>query len=128
MTSKRRVIQGTPAFLLLLGVGGAALAWSGYELASSDTSGSAPLFVLGMAAGYLPPLSLRIAALLGRDRVARSSWLRLVLLALSFLPLLAPLIALATVPLRAAPVFGGTLAMWMLGGALQGDAHDKAAA
>ncbi len=128
MNGKRRFIRGRPAFLLLLGVGGVALAWSGYELAHADQSGSGPLFVLGLAAGYMPPLSLRIAGLVGPDRVASLRWLRLAVLALFFLPLLAPLIALVIAPLRATPVFGGTLVMWMLGGALQEDAQDKAAA
>ena len=128
MNGKQRFIQGTPAFVLLLVVGAAALAWSGYQLARVDDSGSGSLFVAGLAAGYLPPLSLRIAGLVGRDRLAGSRWLRVTLVALFLLPLLTPLIALVIMPLRATPVFGGTLAMWMLGGALQGDAPDKAAA
>ena len=122
MNEKPRFIQGTPALLLLVGTGGAVLVIALRRLTEEPTPIALGAFIAGLACGYVPPLTIRLARMLGRDRMERTRWLRLLFLLLFFAPLLTALVALAVAPVRLAQVFGmGTLAMVLLGLGLQDD-------
>jgi len=116
------MIQGTPALVLLAGTGSVVLAIALQRLLHPASAMAPVAFVAGIACGYLPPLVLRIARVVGRDRMERTGWLRLLFLFLFFVPLVSPLFGLLFVSPALAQVFGlGTLAMVLLGLGLQDD-------
>jgi hypothetical protein len=89
-------------------------------------------FILGLVGGYLVPLTFRLGPMIGRERIERTPWLRVVGMFLFFLGLLSPLIVAAALPYGYAKVFplsaAGMLAMAALGTALQPDVRERVAA
>lgn len=128
MMTQRTFIRGTPALLLFSAVGVASLLVVARALATLDHPETAAFFAVGLLSGYFVPLTFRIAAIVGPERVRGLPWLRAALLALFFLPLLTPLVAIIIAPHDTGTLLfaGGTLAMATLGSALQGDPSDQA--
>jgi hypothetical protein len=127
-----RRIRGPLAFVLPLAIGVAVLAFAGVRASQKDPTGTSLSFIIGLAGGYLVPLTVRIARMIGPERIVASRWLQLAAIGLTFLGLLGPIIVTALMPSHSGDAFrataGGTLAMATLGTALQGDAAERVAA
>ena len=132
MAEPARRIRGPLAFLLPLAIGVTVLAFAGVQAAQKDSAGTSLYFIIGLAGGYLVPLTVRIARMIGPERITASRWLQLAGIGFTFLGLLGPVIVTALMPGHSGDAFratvGGTLAMAMLGTALQDDAPERVAA
>lgn len=114
-----RILRGPGVVILSSLMGVALLALAAFRLARAASPAVSVAFVIGLGCGYVPSLVLRVADLIGRERLRRTRWLRRGLVVIWFVPLVGSVTTLALLSLPIArAIAGGTVTMLLLGFAL----------